>query len=411
MATRIDDAVAEVLTACAPLDSELVELEQALGRTLAGDARSALSLPPFANSAMDGFAVRAADTASAPVTLTVCGEARAGAPFGGELIPGAAVRIATGAPLPAGADAVVRVEQTEIDADGDVLIGVAVRAGTDVRAAGDDIASGELVVPGGTRLGAGEIAMLTAIGTVHISVQRRPRVAIVGTGDELVAPGEPLGPGQIHDSNVPMLAALCAEAGADVVVRRPRVADSLQATRTALADGLDRADIVLVSGGVSVGPHDHVRPALAELGAREVFWRLALRPGHPTWFGTAAGKPVLALPGNPASAFVIFNLLALPALDALAGRNSSPREITATYRGPEQQKRQGMAQVVRCSLRFGSNTAAGTDADADEVVATPTGAHQRSNAVSSLVAVDGLIVLGEDAGSLRDGDRAVVRLR
>lgn len=403
MATRIDDALAQVLAACSPLGSEVMGLEQALGRTLAGDASSELSLPPFANSAMDGFAVRADDTTTAPATLAVRGEARAGAPFGGEVVPGSAVRISTGAPLPAGADAVVRVEQTEVAGES-VRIAVAVTAGTDVRAAGDDIAVGELVVAGGTRLGAGEIAALTAIGTVHVSVHHRPRVAIVGTGDELVAPGEPLGPGQIHDSNVPMLAALCAEAGAEVVVRRPRVADSLQATRTALADGLDAADIVLVSGGVSMGPHDHVRPALEELGAHELFWRLALRPGHPTWFGTAAGKPVLALPGNPASAFVIFHLLALPALDALAGNDRRPREITATYRGPEQQKRAGMAQVVRCSLH------AGSDADAGDIVATPTGAHQRSNAISSLVAVDGLIVLGEDAGSLEDGDAAVVRL-
>lgn len=404
MATRIDDALAEVLAACAPLASEQVELEQALGRTLAGDARSELSLPPFANSAMDGFAVRAADTAAAPVTLVIRGEARAGAPFDGEVVAGSAVRIATGAPLPAGADAVVRVEETAIEDDG-VLIGIAVTAGTDVRVAGDDIATGELVVPGGTPVGAGEIAMLAAIGSVEVTVHRRPRVAIVGTGDELVPPGEPLGPGQIHDSNVPMLAALCTEAGAEVVVRRPRIADSLQATRTALADGLQAADIVLVSGGVSVGPHDHVRPALTALGARERFWRLALRPGHPTWFGTVSGKPVLALPGNPASAFVIFNLLGLPALHALAGRSGRPREIIATYRGPEQRKRPGMAQVVRCSLRFGSAT------DPGEVLATPTGAHQRSNAVSSLVAADGLIVLSEDAGPLRDGDAAVVRMR
>lgn len=400
MATRIADALAQVLAACTPLEPETVPLEQAVGRTLAGDVRSELSLPPFANSAMDGFAVRAADTTAAPVTLAVCGEARAGSPFAGRLETGSAVRISTGAPLPDGADAVVRVEETEAG-DATVHIRATVTPGTDVRPAGDDVADGELVVAAGTRIGAGEIAMLAAVGTVAVDVRRRPRVAIAGTGDELVPPGDPLGPGQIHDSNVPMLAALCTEAGAEVVARHARVPDSADATRAALGASCATADLVLVSGGVSVGPHDHVRPALAALDAREVFWRLALRPGHPTWFGTVDGTPVLALPGNPASAFVIFSLLGAPALAALGGLTRAPREIVATYRGPDQHKRPGMAQVVRCTL----------SGPAEAPVAAPAGAHQRSNAVSSLVGVDGLVVLGEQAGTLRDGDAVSVRLR
>ncbi len=292
MTTTLAQAVAVVLGEVSCLAAETVPLTAAHGRVLAETLTAPLDLPPFDNSAMDGYALIAADTAgataAAPVRLTVRDDARAGAPSAGD--PAARRRRAD------------RHRRDDADrrrrrAAGrgracatamSLLVSAPLAAGADVRAAGDDLRAGTTVLEAGTTLQAGELAMLASIGLAEIQVVRRPRVAIVGTGDELVAPGDALGPGQIYDSNMPMLAALVNEAGAEVTSAAIRVADTLEATVAAIDAATANADLVLISGGVSKGAHDHVKPALEHLGAVQRFWQLALRPGHPTWFGVGS---------------------------------------------------------------------------------------------------------------------------
>ncbi|MDX6665501.1 MAG: molybdopterin molybdotransferase, partial [Solirubrobacteraceae bacterium] len=250
----IDEARAAVLKAVQPLGAEEVALAAAHGRVLAEDVAAAHDVPPFANSAMDGFAVAAG---AGPFALI--GESRAGAPFAEALGAGEAVRISTGAAVPHGTAGIVPVERAR-EADGHVHADAAPAPGEHVRGAGEDLRAGAVVLTAGTRVGPAELGVAAGAGRAALRVAQRPRVAIVATGDELVAPGEPLGPGQIHDSNALALAALAREAGADVVASL-RAPDDLDGTTAALAAALEAADLVLVSGGVSVGPHDHVKPA------------------------------------------------------------------------------------------------------------------------------------------------------
>lgn len=403
MALPLDQAVAAVVGACRTLGAERVPLEECAGRVLAAGVAAPGDLPRFDNSAMDGYAVRAADAAGAPVWLDVAHESRAGAPSHGRVDAGTATRVSTGAAMPGGADAVVRVEDTVPDGRR-VRIDVAVEPGHDVRPAGDDVRAGQVVLGAGTVLGAGEVGMLAAVGVAEVQVVRRPRVAIVATGDELVPPGEPLGPGRIHDSNSYMLTALVEAAGGRVCTVVRGVGDTRQATDRAVAGALDGADLLVTLGGVSIGEHDHVKQSLRDAGVREVFWKVALRPGHPTWFGVRDGGdapvPVLGLPGNPGSAYVTFHLFAAPALAALGGRAEGPTEFPATYRGPGQAKRPGMALALRVRL--------GAGPDGPEV--EPTGENQRSHSMSALVGVDALALVDPSAEALEDGDRVTVRL-
>jgi len=308
------EARALVLDRCAPLPAEPVPLTEALGRRLAIDARCDQGIPRFATALMDGYALRAGDT---PARLPVRGEARAGQPHGAPLEPGTSIAIATGAPLPEGADAVVPFERTR-EHDGEIEVDAAVEPGSHLRPAGAELAPRATAVRAGTALGAEEIGLLAACGVAAPACHRRPAVAVVTTGDELVPPGEPLGPGQVWDSNALLLAALAAEAGATVgsVGHAP---DDPVATHDALADAF-AADLVLACGGISVGRHDQVKPALAALGVAEVFWGVAMRPGRMSWFGVRDETLVFGLPGKPASARAAFELLVRPALDALGGR-------------------------------------------------------------------------------------------
>jgi len=403
MATSLAQATELVLTQISPLGTEVVSLDDAHGRCIAEDVSAAHPIPPFENSAMDGFAVRAADTAAAtaesPTGLNLVFESRAGAPADGELVSGQAARISTGAAMPAGADSVIRVENATVD--GNVLqVSAPVDQGRDVRRAGDDVTAGTVIVASGTRLRAGELAALATCGRRSVTVTRRPRVALVGTGDELVALGEPLGPGQIHDSNTPMLAALAGESGGAVTKVDARVGDSLERTVAAITGAVEDADIVLISGGVSAGQHDHVRPALAALGARELFWQLALRPGHPTWLGTIGETVVFGLPGNPASAYAIFQLLVRPALARLQGQSWAPPEFQATYRGRSRTKPLGIVTALRCTLSASDGV----------LTAVPTGSNQQSHSLTSLVGVDALALIGEDRDRVESGDATRVRL-
>jgi len=311
---KISEARERVLAAVSPLPSEPVALANALDRVLAAELAATTDVPHFDNSAMDGFAVAPGPSRR---LLRIAGESRAGLPATAPLGPGEAIRISTGAALPLGAGAVVRVEDV-VENDGRIVLEVPVAPGENVRRAGEDLRAGTVVLRRGTTLGPAELAVAVGAGVAKVDVARRPRVAVLCTGDELREPGVPLGPGEIHNSNQIVLAALARKAGAEVVEARA-VPDDRDSTERAFADALQRADVVIASGGVSVGPHDHVKPALAELGVEESFWRVLLQPGGPTWFGTRGSQLVFGLPGNPVSSHVTFVLFARPALLALQG--------------------------------------------------------------------------------------------
>ncbi|MBX5470060.1 MAG: molybdopterin molybdotransferase MoeA [Thermoleophilaceae bacterium] len=387
----VAEARERVLAAVSPLPVEEVPLDRALGRVLAEDVAASGDLPSFDSSAMDGFAVVAGGEAE----LRVVGESRAGTPFAGALRPGTAVRISTGAVIPRGADAVVPVERAR-ERDGRVAV-PAVAPGENVRRAGEDVRAGELLVRAGAPLGPPELAVLAAAGRATVRCGARPRVAVLVTGDELVAPGEPLGPGQIRDSNAVALAALAQAAGANVV-RRERVRDRPADTRRALERGLDAADVVCVSGGVSVGPHDHVRPALAELGARELFWGVRLKPGKPVWFGAAGRTLVFGLPGNPVSAMVTFHLLARPALRALAGADPADRRTTARL-DSSVRRNPARDQAIRCRLELRD----------DGWHVRPTKA-QESHILSSMLDAQALALVPAGEGELAAGERVEIQL-
>jgi molybdopterin molybdotransferase len=306
----IQEALALVLDRVQPLDSELVPVALAAGRVLAEAAQASVDLPLFDSSAMDGFAVRAED---APGRLRVIGQAQAGSPFEGSVGPGDAVLISTGAVVPPGSDAVVPVER--VRRAGDHVEVEAVAPGTHVRGRGGDVAAGAAVASAGTRLGPRHLGALAATGLVEVRCARRPRVAVLATGSELRAAGTMLRAGEIYESNTTLLGAQAASAGAEVELL-PAVADDPAATRAALERGLE-ADVLITSGGVSVGPHDLVRGALAELGAEEVFWRVAVKPGKPVAFAVSGATLVFGLPGNPVSSLVSFELFVRPALLAL----------------------------------------------------------------------------------------------
>lgn len=379
-----------VASSCAPLPAEAVPVGDAAGRVLAAAVAAAADVPGFDNSAMDGFAVRS-DASSGP--LPVVDEARAGTPASRPLAPGEAIRISTGAAMPAGADAVAPVEQVE-ESDGHVTLAAPVAPGKHVRRAGEDLRAGAVVLPAGTLLGAGALAVAVGAGAATLSCARRPRVAILCTGDELRPPGAPLGPGEIHNSNAPMLAAQAAREGAEVT-RAEAVRDERAATEAALARAFEEADVVVLSGGVSVGPHDHVKPALAALGVTERFWRVDLQPGKPTWFGTRGAQLVFGLPGNPVSSFVTFALFARPALRALQGADPlPPRErATLTHAVP----RRGRTQAARVRLDGGDGT----------LRATPTGA-QSSHITASLPASDALAFVAAGDGAAPAGEQVPV---
>jgi molybdopterin molybdotransferase len=316
----ISEALELVLEHVIPLEAKEVPLTEAAGRVLAETATAAVDLPSFPASAMDGFALRAGDV---PATLPVVGRIAAGRPSAAPLEAGQAMAIATGGVVPDGADAVVPIEEVE-ERDGAVVVPVVVEAGSNVRPRGGDLDAGDLVVAAGTVLGPVQLGALAAAGVTHVSCTRPPRVVLAVTGTELRTPGEPLARGEIYDANGVILATQIASTGASVD-RLPPVADDGAATRAAVERGLD-ADVLVTSGGVSVGVHDLVRATEAELGVEEVFWRVAVRPGKPVAFGIRGRTLVFGLPGNPVSSLVGFELFVRPALLALQG-HAAPRPV------------------------------------------------------------------------------------
>lgn len=378
----VADARTLVLHAAAPLATEDVPVAEALDRVLAEDVVAPHDVPPFRGSAMDGFAVR---SGKRDRDLLVVGESRAGRPADVAVGYGEAVRISTGAVVPEGADAVLQLELVDDRGERITLLDD-VAPGRNVREPGEDLAAGAHLVGPGRRLGPAELGVLVNAGRTTVRCARRPRVAVLATGDELVPAGEPLGPGQIHDSNLLTLQALARRDGAEIVLAR-HVPDDAEATRDALEAALDGADVVLCSGGVSVGPHDHVKPALAALGVEERFWRVALRPGKPTWFGARGRTLVFGLPGNPVSAMVTYLLFARPALAALqwaeppAGRRAVLGETLAPH--PDRD------ECVRVRLEDGVAYATG-----------PQGSH----VLTSMALADALAVVPRGKLALVAGD-------
>jgi molybdopterin molybdotransferase len=310
---NLEQARALVLERAQPLAAERVPLEHAAGRVLAETATALVDLPPFPSSAMDGYALRSADT---PGTLPVVARIAAGSPAGRPLAGGEAMGISTGGVVPEGADAVLQHELV-VEHDNDVTIADRVARGVNIRPVGRDVAAGGAVVSAGARLGASQIGALAAAGVAEVTCARRPRVAVLTTGSELRAPGTPLEPGEVYEANGVMLAAQLEAEGA-VVTRLAAVADDEAEHRRAIEQGLEH-DVLVTSGGVSVGPHDLVRRVEAELGVEEVFWRVAVRPGKPVSFGVRGPTLVFGLPGNPVSSLVGCELFVRPALRALQG--------------------------------------------------------------------------------------------
>jgi molybdopterin molybdotransferase len=315
----LDEAIELVLEHALPLDTELVSLDQAAGRVLAEPAQARTDLPPFPSSAMDGYAVRSVDT---PGSLRVVGKIAAGRPAERSLAAGEAMAIATGGVVPGDADAVVPIEEVA-EREGTVEV-PRVAAAAHVRPRAGDVRAGEEILAAGTRLAPAHIGALAAAGVAEVTATRRPRAAVLATGTELRPPGAELRPGEIYEANGRLLAAALGQAGADVVVLDP-VADDEDAHRRSLERAL-AADLVVTSGGVSVGPHDLVRSVVRDLGVREVFWRVAVKPGKPISFGVGGRTLLFGLPGNPVSTLVGFELFVRPALRALAGeREPGPR--------------------------------------------------------------------------------------
>jgi molybdopterin molybdotransferase len=390
----IDEAQGRVLDAVRPLATEAVPLGEALGRVLAEDVQSPIDVPPFDSSAMDGYAV----VAGAEAELEVVGESRAGRPSEAAVEPGKAIRISTGGAVPEGATAVVPLERIRGEPGVTERIRVGASApGDNIRRAGEDVRAGRVVLGRGTRLGPAELGVAASVGRASLRCARRPRVAILVTGDELTDPGRPLGPGGIYSSNGWALAAQAERAGAQVTTRET-VPDQGVDTRAALAKALDSADVVIVSGGVSVGPHDHVKPALAELGVDERFWGVRLRPGKPTWFGTRGESIVFGLPGNPVSAMVAFHLFVRTALAALQGADPSAPRASATLDEavPRHPNRE---QAVRVHLE--------TSGDGWRARATgPQGSHM----LTSMLGATALARIAPGEGDVSAGERVEVEL-
>ncbi len=406
MSISLNDALAAVYERVTSAATEVVATDGAAGRILGADVVSGVDLPPFANSAMDGFAVRSRETVPSgreATQLRITIESRAGAPSALPLEPGCAARISTGALLPDGADAVVPIE--DVTVVGDIVhVTDTVQRGSNIRGEGEDIRRGTTVIRRGIRLQSGELAMLAAIGLTEVTVHVVPDVAVITTGDEVVPAGRPLAPGQIYESNSVMLAAQAAEAGARTSMVVGGVGDDLAQTIAAIDTAIAGSDIVVISGGVSKGDHDHVKQALETLGVQRVFWQVALRPGHPTMFGTVqrSGRTclVFGLPGNPVSAYVTFQLFVASAIARMCGVARPVLELPALYSGPTQHKPLGMSLALRCRV----------DAGPFGVLAVLTTVNQRSHIIGSLVGADGIAVIAPGRDRVEDGDPVLVRL-
>lgn len=383
----LEEALKRILERVTPLGPEAVPLAAAAGRVLAEDARAVVDLPPFPSSAMDGFAVRSEDT---PGRLPVVARIAAGLPAPRPLEAAEAMAIATGGVVPAGADSVIPLEYV-VDHDNEVEVPTAVVQGDNVRPRGGDVAEGDVVVPRGVRLRAAQIGALAAAGLDSVVAARRPRVAVLATGTELRRPGETLGPGEVYEANGVLLATALASVGADVDTL-PAVADDELSHRGALERGL-AADVLVTSGGVSVGPHDLVRRILGELGVEEVFWGVAVKPGKPLAFGVRGSTLVFGLPGNPVSSLVGAEVFVRPALLALQG---------ATVPGPVFSEGR-LAAAVRRNPHRDEFLRAIAVASENGVLLDPVRG-QESHMIARAAAADALVLAPRGEGDLAAGE-------
>jgi molybdopterin molybdotransferase len=400
----VDVAQARILAAMPLPQTEAIQTEASQGRVLAAAVEAPIDLPPFANSSMDGFAVRTADVLEAGVRLQVVMDIPAGVAPSGTLAPGEAARIMTGAPVPPGADAVIPVEQTDATWEpesqirpGEIVeIRTQATPGQNIRQVGENIRMGAQVLTEHTRLRPQDIGMLLGLGVIEVTVYQQPRVAILSTGDELIAPWEPLTPGKIRDTNSYTIAGMVWQAGGEPVRLLPAkdtIADVRRLFNEALAQ---EPDIVISTAGVSVGSFDVVRTVLDELG--EIgFWRVNVRPGKPLAFGKIAGVPFFGLPGNPVSAMVTFDLFVRPALQYLQGLPQGMPTIRAET--GEVFTSDGRRTYARVRLHT----------EHDRVIATATGT-QSSGALMSMVLADGLMIIPEGEKTVPKGTRLEVRL-
>lgn len=382
----LEEARDLVLSRCAPLAPGRVPVAEALGLVLAEPVVAAENVPGFANTAMDGYAVRAADTTAAPVKLRVVATIAAGSRGDEPVGPGEAARIMTGAPIPPGADAVVMVERTT--ADGDVVeVDVEVPVGNHVRPVGDDVEAGTEVIGVGTVLEPGHLGVAASVGVSQVLAGARPRVGVVSTGDELVDDGTPLQRGQIRDSNRVILLAMLARAGF-TPVDLGLVRDDMAAIRERMLQGARECDAVLTSGGVSVGDFDYVKVVLDEIG--DMSWvQIAIRPAKPFAFGTVEGTPVFGLPGNPVSSMVSFELLAKPGLRAMAGHPEPVPALVPAVAGVDMvRKPDGKVHFMRVVSEL--------DDGARRVVAPVSG--QGSHMLHAMAGADALAVVPDGDG-------------
>jgi molybdopterin molybdotransferase len=382
----IDQAIAAIVEHARSRSEEQVGVRDAHGRVLARDGVAAVDLPPFDSSAMDGYAVRSAD---APGTLRVTDQSAAGRPASRELAAGEAIAISTGAEVPVGANAVIEVERAAVE--GDQVVVETVDEGSNIRPRGGDVHAGAVVVEAGTRLGPPQIGALAAAGVADLTCARVPTVAVLSTGSELRAPGEQLGPGQIYESNSLLLAAQLATAGIAAQLLDP-VPDDEAELRCALETGL-AADVLITSGGVSVGQHDLVKRLLDEAGVERVFWGVAVRPGKPLFFGVRGDTLVFGLPGNPVSTLVSFELFVRTALRASEGeRDPAPRFLPGQLAGSLRRNAQ-RDDLVRARARSG---AGGT------LVEPLSG--QESHMIARAASANALVFVPRGDGELQAGD-------
>ena len=389
----VEEALARITAAQNPVGAEMVSIAQAHGRVLAQAVASNRTQPPFAVSAMDGYAVRASDVAAVPARLTRIGQAPAGGAFAGAVGPGQAVRIFTGGPVPEGADAIVIQEDAEADGD-QVVVKQSSVAGKHIRAGGLDFRAGDVMLAPGRRLGARDVALAAAMNVPWLKVARRPRIALLATGDELVRPGEPIGPHQIVSSNALGLAAMIAACGGEAI-DLGIAADDRDGLR-AMARGARGADMLITLGGASVGDHDLVQSVLGEAGLKVDFWKIAMRPGKPLIFGHMGATPMLGLPGNPVSSMVCGLLFVRPAIAALLGEVGGANYTRTAILGADMGVNDNRQDYVRASLSADS-------------VATPFTV-QDSAMLSSLAKAGCLIIRPPFAPAAKAGDVVPVLL-
>jgi molybdopterin molybdotransferase len=393
----VADALARVLDGVKPLPHENAALTDADGRVLAADVAALRTQPPADLSAMDGYAVRAADVAGVPVTLKVTGEVAAGHPFEGEVHSGEAARIFTGGVIPPGADTIVIQENTTRDGEC-VIVNAPSPAGRHIRRAGLDFKEGQVLLPRGKRLTDRDVMLAAAMSHPAVPLHRRPKVAVLGTGDELKAPGSALGPGEIVYSNGFALMALARAEGAEVI-DLGIVPDEVEATSDAIRRARDaHADVLLTTGGASVGDYDLVQRGLKAEGLELSFWRVALRPGRPMMNGRLGAMHVLGLPGNPVSAYVCAFLFLVPLLRTLAGRSDVEARRESAVLGSDMAENDERADYLRATLAPGPN---GT------WIATPIKI-QDSSMMAALAKADCLVVREAFASAAKAGDRCVI---